>query len=429
MRIPKAVIPKFAGVKTDLLTDADNSDLRKAIKDAVPEAVEQTKELAPYFKATNERETCKRIFDFLKSRVKYKADDWRQVVQLPSAILRKNAVADCKSLSLFTAAILQNLGIPWHFVLASYTDSPVPGHIYCVTDSGCIIDVVWGKFDEEKEPNHKYKMKVSYLSGISGPMIAGTGSGNSGYCGIGATEGAVEWAKRNQVWQKYNVLQQAKIAAMKLNPLAAAARRVMSVIITGNAGGLASMLKDMRIEAGKNQAGWNAMRSIELKWLENGGNPNELYEDIDKGAAKRPKGKKMAELIKRKKAGQDVPVKLWIQAVISAVFGKKYDPNTDKITGFGIGDPTTLGAMLTSAAVWQPILAATITAITAAIVTKIGGQVEPAADETTGGGATFPGGSTAAQGAETTTGKISTTTIIIGAAAALGALWYFTKKK
>jgi hypothetical protein len=324
---------------------------------------------------------------------------------------------------------LQNLGIPWHFVLASYTDSPVPGHIYCVTDSGCIIDVVWGKFDEEKEPNHKYKMKVSYLSGISGPMIAGTGSGKSGYCGIGATEGAVEWAKRNQVWQKYNVLQQAKIVAMKINSLAAAARRVMSIIITGNAGGLASMLKDMRIEAGKNQAGWNAMRSVELKWLENGGNPNELYEMIDKGAAKKPKGKKMAELIKRKKAGQNIPVKLWIQAVISAIFGKKYDPSSDKITGFGIGDPSALAAMLTSAAVWQPILAATITAITGAIVAKIGGQVEPSADETTTGGATFPGGSIETPGAETTTGKISTTTIIIGAAAALGALWYFTKKK
>jgi len=220
---------------------------------------------------------------------------------------------------------------------------------------------------------------------------------------------------------------------MKINPLAAAARRVMSIIITGNAGGLASMLKDMRIEAGKNQAGWNAMRSIELKWLENGGNPNELYEDIDKGAAKRPKGKKMAELIKRKKAGQDIPVKLWIQAVISAIFGKKYDPNTDKITGFGIGDPTTLGAMLTSAAVWQPILAATITAITGAIVAKISGQVEPAADETTtgggGGGGNQQGGGGGNGGGGGTTEGISTTTIIIGAAAALGALWYFTKKK
>lgn len=175
MRIPKAVIPKFSGVKTDLLTDADNSDLRKAIRDAVPAAVEQTKDLAEYFRASNERETCKRIFDYLKKNVKYKADDWQQVVQMPSAIMRKGAIADCKSMSLFTAAILQNLGIPWHFVLASYTDSAIPGHIYVVTDSGCIIDVVWGKFDSEKKANHRYKMKVSYLAGITGPMIAGTG--------------------------------------------------------------------------------------------------------------------------------------------------------------------------------------------------------------------------------------------------------------
>jgi hypothetical protein len=275
-------------------------------------------------------------------------------------------------------------------------------------------------------------MKVSYLSGISGPMIAGTGSGNSGYCGIGATEGAVEWAKRNQVWNKYNLFQQGKIKAAIVFPLTVTARAVIRAIIQGNAGGLASMLKDMRIEAGKNQAGWNAMRSIELKWLENGGNPNELYEMIDKGAAKKPKGKKMAELIKRKKAGQDVPVKLWIAAIFSSIFGKKYDPETGKITGYGIGctDPATCSvAIPASAPIWQTILVGMIGTITTAIVAKIGGQVEPAADETTTGGATFPGGSTAAPGAETTTGKISTTTIIIGAAAALGALWYFTKKK
>jgi hypothetical protein len=429
MRIPKAVIPKFAGVKTDLLTDADNSDLRKAIKDAVPEAVEQTKELAPYFKATNERETCKRIFDFLKSRVKYKADDYRQVVQLPSAILRKNAVADCKSLSLFTGAILQNLGIPWHFVLASYTDSPVPGHIYCVTDSGCIIDVVWGKFDEEKEPNHRYKMKVSYLSGISGPMIAGTGSGNSGYCGIGATEGAIEWAKRNQVWQKYNVLQQAKIAAMKINPLAVGARGlILTLISTRNAGGLANMLKQARTEAAKNQTAWNKMRAIELKWLEAGGNPNELYEAIDKGATKTPRGKKFADLMLKVTKGEKLRVDQWLTAVISAAFGKRYNASTN---GIGIAEPvtTTVTATATSS-VWIPILQSFLVTLGTAIVGAVVSKVQPAEDETTtGGGATFPGGSTAAQGAETTTGKISTTTIIIGAAAALGALWYFTKKK
>lgn len=158
MRIPAKAIPRFNGLKEKISGDADNSDLRAAIMAAVPEAVEQTKQLAPYFQTTSDRETAKKIFDYLKKNVKYKADDYRQVIQLPSAIMQPGAVTDCKSLSLFTAAILQNLGIPWHFVLASYTDSPIPGHIYVQTDSGVIIDVVWGKFNSEKKPKYRYKM-------------------------------------------------------------------------------------------------------------------------------------------------------------------------------------------------------------------------------------------------------------------------------
>jgi hypothetical protein len=158
MRIPAKAIPRFNGLKEKISGDADNSDLRAAIMAAVPEAVEQTKQLASYFQTTSDRETAKKIFDYLKKNVKYKADDYRQVIQLPSAIMQPGSVTDCKSLSLFTAAILQNLGIPWHFVLASYTDSPIPGHIYVQTDSGVIIDVVWGKFNSEKKPKYRYKM-------------------------------------------------------------------------------------------------------------------------------------------------------------------------------------------------------------------------------------------------------------------------------
>ena len=428
MRIPKAVIPKFAGVKTDLLTDADNSDLRKAIRDAVPAAVEQTKDLAEYFRATNERETCKRIFDFLKQRVKYKADDYRQVVQLPSAILRKGAIADCKSMSLFTAAILQNLGIPWHFVLASYTDSAIPGHIYVVTDSGCIIDVVWGKFDAEKKANHKYKMKVSYLAGISGPMIAGTGYKEKGYCGIGATEGAVEWAKRNNVWKDYNVFQQGKIAAAKVFPLAIAARGVILTAIAGNAGGFASMLKTLSNGAAAgNQDAFNRFRQIELNWLENGGNPNELYDAMNKGQSKSPKGKKFADLMAKKAKGETLRPDQWIGALISALFGKKYSAQ-------GIGEAvTTTAAVTTSASFWTPILTkmavAIGTAITAAIVAKVG----PAADETPGGGGQqgeTPGGYLGPiEEKELIPGVSNNTLYIVGAIAFVGGIMYFKRKK
>lgn len=425
MRIPKAVIPKFSGVKTDLLTDADNSDLRKAIRDAVPVAVEQTKDLAEYFRASNERETCKRIFDYLKKNVKYKADDWQQVVQMPSAIMRKGAIADCKSMSLFTAAILQNLGIPWHFVLASYTDSAIPGHIYCVTDSGCIIDVVWGKFDSEKKANHKYKMKVSYLAGITGPMIAGTGK-SGGYCGIGATEGAVEWAKRNRVWDNYNAFQKGKIVAAKVFPLAVAGRGVILTAIAANSGGFATMLKTLSNGAAAgNQDQWNKFRQIELSWLENGGNPNELYDAMNKGQSKSPKGKKFAELMAKKAKGESLRPDQWIGALISALFGKRYSGQ-----GLGTGEPVTTTAVITtSATFWTPILTKMAMAIGAAITTAIIAKVAPSADETTGGGGETPGGTPGGGTPGGTPPKSNTTLYIVGGVAALAALWYFTKKK
>lgn len=421
MKIPKSAIPKFAGIKKDLLTDADNSDLRKAIKDAVPVAVAQTKALAPYFRGSNERETCKRIFDYLKKNVRYQADDWRQVVQMPSAILRPGAVADCKSMSLFTAAILQNLGIPWHFVLASYTNSAIPGHIYVQTDSGCIIDVVWGKFDSEKKANHRYKMKVSYLAGTGGGPAIPSGNKSGGM--LGATEGAVEWAKRNRVWDQLSNAQKVQVGVLKVAPPAIIGRNVILTAIARNAGGLATMLGQLSMQAGPgpnfSQESWNKKRSIEMEWLKKGGNPNELDEAINKGRSQTAKGRLFAKVMKMKSEGKSVRVDQWVGAVISALFGKK--------AVNGIGDPATGAAVAGSSAFWVPLLqtmAATIgTAVTAAVLAKVNpaeGEAQPGPEpEPDGPG---PGGS---GGDENFIDKYKWGLV---AAAAIGA-WYFLKKK
>ena len=73
---------------------------------------------------------------------------------------------------MLTSAILTNLGINHHFVLASYNSDPTPSHIYVQLEDGCIIDAVWGIFDSEKKPFYKYevkpngKMKVKTLTGL-----------------------------------------------------------------------------------------------------------------------------------------------------------------------------------------------------------------------------------------------------------------------
>jgi hypothetical protein len=414
MKIPAKVMPKFAGLKERISGDADNKDLREAILAAVPEAVKQTKDLSNYFRSTNERETCKRIFDFLKTRVKYQADDYRQVIQLPSAILRPGAIADCKSLSLFTAAILQNLGIPWHFVLTSYTDSPIPGHIYVETDSGCIIDVVWGKFDSEKKPKYKYKMKLT----DNMPNLKESSAG------LGATESGAEWAIRNGIWYSFNPGERLAINAKKISPIHIAARGIILTAISQNAGGLASMLKQLDIESNGvdktkfKQSSVDNKREIEIKCLLHGGNPNELYDAFNKGAVKQPKGKKFAELIEKAAKGEKPGPGKWLAGIFSAVFGKRY-------SGEGMGELATTGAALSSSSVWIPVLQQMATAIGSAIVVSIVSKVAPAPNEPTEQelqnipDPTIPGAQASG----------SKTLLIVGGLAAAGALIYFLTKK
>lgn len=150
--------------------DGDNYQLRQIIFANTPKAIEQCKSIAQKFKGVTELDTCRNIFNFLKNDIRYQADGVHQKVKLPSALLREK-VGDCKSYSLFTGAILTNLGIPWKYVLVSYRQDPTPTHIYVVTDSGIIIDAVWGKFNSEKTPTHKYyhkpiDMRISTITGI-----------------------------------------------------------------------------------------------------------------------------------------------------------------------------------------------------------------------------------------------------------------------
>lgn len=156
-------------------SDGDNYQLRQIIFSNTPKAVEQCKSIAQNFKGVTEIDTCKNIFDFLKNDIRYVADAGHQKVKLPSALLREK-VGDCKSFSLFTGAILTNLGIGWKYVLVSYREDPTPTHIYVVTDSGIIIDAVYGTFNKEKQPTHKFyhkpdNMKISTISGIGSDRL------------------------------------------------------------------------------------------------------------------------------------------------------------------------------------------------------------------------------------------------------------------
>jgi len=161
--------PQFEGIDAVYKSKADNKDIRDLLVKLVPKAKAQMVTFAKQFKGRTQQETCKNIFDYIKANFTYVADGGEQIIKLPSALLRKR-VGDCKSYSLFTASILENLKIPYKFVYTSYSANPIPQHVYVVTENGCIIDVVYGTFNAEKKPTYKYTqdMNVRYMSGISG---------------------------------------------------------------------------------------------------------------------------------------------------------------------------------------------------------------------------------------------------------------------
>jgi hypothetical protein len=185
--------PAYQGVDVTYRSEAqraDNKDIRDLLFSLVPQARAQMSKMAKSFRGRNEEETCKKIFDYIVANFSYVADRKEQVIKLPSALL-KYKVGDCKSYALFTAAILENLKIPYKFVFTSYNSNPIPGHVYVTTDGGCIIDAVYGKFNQEKTPTYKYtqNMNVRYMAGIGSCDNYGNyggrrrGVGNTGISG------------------------------------------------------------------------------------------------------------------------------------------------------------------------------------------------------------------------------------------------------
>lgn len=154
-------------------TNAYNGDLRKQIEKDFQLAKLQTKGIASRFKGANDRETAQNVHSFLRRNLVYLKDKpGVQQVQLPSSLL-KNLTGDCKSFSLFAAALLSNLELPTFFKYASYVKTnPVPTHIYVTVKDGnnkeIIVDGTNPLFDNEKPPAHSFykdlSMRVETLS-------------------------------------------------------------------------------------------------------------------------------------------------------------------------------------------------------------------------------------------------------------------------
>jgi len=263
--------------------NASNAQLQRALEQALPGAAKQTKDIAQQFKGATDSDTCRKIFDFLKSKVKYDKDGFTQKIKYPSALLRDGR-GDCKSYSLFTAAILKNLNIPFRWTYASYTPGvEIPGHVYITTDSGCICDVVWGKFNSEKKAYNKFykSMNISYISGVDPAMGATVAGGIIKNVGAGIKKAAT------------SVSSGAAVAAVKGATLAPG-RNLFRLIVQNNMDGIASKLAKM-----------NQGQILDL-WKKVGGDPGKIAADIRNGASKPVKKLGLLGLVKKKLAAKGI---------------------------------------------------------------------------------------------------------------------------
>jgi len=263
--------------------NASNEQLQSALQNALPGAAKQTKGISQQFKGATDSDTCRKIFDFLKTKVTYDKDGFTQKIKYPSALLREGR-GDCKSYSLFTAAILTNLNIPFKWTYASYTPGvKTPGHVYITTNSGCICDVVWGKFNSEKKPYNKFykSMNISYISGCEPAMGATVAGGIIKNVGAGIKKAAT------------SVSSGAAVAAIKGATLAPG-RNLFRLIVQNNMDGIASKLAKM-----------NQQQILDL-WKKVGGDPGKIGADIRNGASKPAKKLGLLGLVKKKLAAKGI---------------------------------------------------------------------------------------------------------------------------
>lgn len=371
--------------------NASNEQLQSCLEKALPGAVAQTKQMAPQFKGATDTDTCRKIFDFLCKKVKYDKDGFTQKIKYPSALLRE-ARGDCKSYSLFTAAILKNLNIPFRWTYASYTPGvKTPGHVYITTDSGCIIDCVWGKFNSEKQPYNKFykSMNISYISGIDDGCAPSLGNKNC------APIGAIN----------------AKTV------LLAPGRELFRLIVQGNLDGFATKLSKL------DQA------RIATLWKNAGGDAGKLSADIRKGASRPAKKLGLLGIIKKKLAAKgikglgatDAQVAQFVTPAATAA-GTVVSGPTGAAAGASLGE--VLKALMP---ILQQLLAATAAADMTDNLTPPGPlppitDPEPGSGQTAPGTSTVPGTSTAAAGSGIAPAAGSNKMILYIAAAAAAVL-------
>jgi len=161
-----------------MFRDGDTDDIVRVILHGDSLAAPFTRDFAPYFRSGSTFSTGQKIWEFIKENIRYKKDrNGHERIKSPGK-LWKDREGDCKSMAVFVASILQNLGIPYKYRFAHYPNPARPGdrdvnHVFVVaydnTGSEIPIDPVAGRYNYE-EP---YEYSYDYEPGGAAAKVSG----------------------------------------------------------------------------------------------------------------------------------------------------------------------------------------------------------------------------------------------------------------
>ena len=132
---------------------------------------DDTADVAEEFLGTGIYDTCYNIWKFVVDNIDYRRDaPGRERVKSPSVTFF-DGYADCKSMSLWVASCLRNLGIRYKYRFTGYAGDKYVTHVYVVAfdkqGKEIIIDATYDKFDEEVA----YLFKKDKMSGTTVSFI------------------------------------------------------------------------------------------------------------------------------------------------------------------------------------------------------------------------------------------------------------------
>lgn len=282
---PEHILPRLAPFQNSrrlVIANQSVSDIISGIRLTHGRHAREYDAISSQFVGRNTKDTCRRIWDFLKKNTHYVIEpDEAQTLRSPAAILhlgsRPGVGVDCKSYSLFAAGILDSLNrkgynIPWAYRFASYRPfDKMPHHVFVVVNPGMAneiwIDPVLPAFDYKKPYLYKTDKNMSLYS------IAGTE--------IGRVRRTKQQRKEKRQATKQKIkkaLQKRGRVFVKFNPATASARNSFLLLVKLNVFNL-----------GKRLAALVARDPSGLKkfWEKLGGNWSNLQKNIAQGAARK----------------------------------------------------------------------------------------------------------------------------------------------